>query len=216
MSLRPSLYLITPRIDDAQAFLPRLEEALATGLVEAVLLRLAPSDERALVNATKLLAAPAHSRGCALLLADPGGDADLANVVVRGGADGAHLGDPTAVAALRARLKDGRDLGAGGLRTKHDAMLAGEAGADYVLFGEPRADGSLPDLDLVVERAAWWAEIFQTPCAAYASRFEDIPDLAGTGAEFVALDDLIWAAPEGIAPALRRADSLLGIEAGAA
>ena len=46
-------------------------------------------------------------------------------------------------------------------------MSLGEAGADYLLFGEPRPDGSLPSLESVVERAAWWAEIFETPCVAY-------------------------------------------------
>ena len=47
-------------------------------------------------------------------------------------------------------------------------MTLGEAGADYLMFGEPRPDGSLPALDEVVERAAWWAEIFETPCVAFA------------------------------------------------
>ena len=47
-------------------------------------------------------------------------------------------------------------------------MSAGEAGADYLLFGEPRPDGTIPALESVIERATWWAEIFETPCVAYA------------------------------------------------
>ena len=74
-------------------------------------------------------------------------------------------------------------------------MDIGEAGVDYVMFGEPRADGSLPPLPAVIERASWWAEIFQTPCVAYAPDAEAIEALVETGAEFVALGP--WAFAEG-------------------
>jgi thiamine-phosphate pyrophosphorylase len=66
-------------------------------------------------------------------------------------------------------------------------MDAGEAGCDYVLFGEPRADGSLPAFPGVVERAQWWAEIFEIPCAAYCPDAEGVDALVATGCEFVAL-----------------------------
>jgi thiamine-phosphate pyrophosphorylase len=74
-------------------------------------------------------------------------------------------------------------------------MDAGEAGVDHVLFGEPRPDGSLPPLAAVLERAGWWAEIFQTPCVAYAPDADSVAALAETGAEFVALG--AWAFDEG-------------------
>ena len=66
-------------------------------------------------------------------------------------------------------------------------MDIGEAGVDYVMFGEPRPDGSMPPLPAVIERASWWAEIFETPCVAYAPDAEAIGPLVETGAEFVAL-----------------------------
>ena len=47
----------------------------------------------------------------------------------------------------------------------------------------------------VIERAGWWAEIFETPCVAYAPDAESIPALVETGAEFVALG--AWAFEEG-------------------
>jgi thiamine-phosphate pyrophosphorylase len=106
---------------------------------------------------------------------------------------------------LRADLKGERALGVGGLRSKDDAMSAGEAGADYLLFGEPRRDGSLPDLASVIERASWWAEIFEPPCVVYAPRLEDVPALAATGAEFVALGEAVWTFPEGPGTAVRKA-----------
>ena len=125
---------------------------------------------------------------------------------LRGGADGIHVaGDPARLGGLRERLGGGRILGAGGLRSKHDAMTAGEGGVDYVMFGEPRPDGLLPPIAAVAERAAWWAEIFETPCVAYAPTLEALARLARTGAEFVALGDAVWDHPDGPAAAVRAA-----------
>ena len=92
---------------------------------------------------------------------------------------------------------------------KDDAMSLGEAGVDYLLFGEPRRDGSLPSLDSVAERAAWWAEIFETPCGAYAPSLEAIEPLAATNAEFVALGDAVWSHPNGPAAAVKGAAEIL-------
>lgn len=204
------LYLVSPVIDDAhglaqglaQAFAPALADACGAGDVAAVLLRLAPGDERKLVNLVKALAPVAQERGAAVLVSAPG-EIDLAGIATRGGADGVHVagGDSGAVRTLRGRLKD-RIVGVGGLRSKDDAMAAGEAGADYLMFGEPRPDGSLPHLDAVIERATWWAEIFATPCVAFAPAPDAVASVAATGAEFVALGDAVWSHPEGPAAAV--------------
>ena len=96
-----------------------------------MLLRLADSDERTLVNRAKAIAAVVQPRDIALLL---DGRPDIA---IRAGADGAHLTGIAALTAALGALKPDRIAGAGGLRSRHDAMLAAEAGADYVMFGEP-------------------------------------------------------------------------------
>ncbi len=202
------LYLITPVLEDA-SFAPRLAEACATGAVAAVLLRLAPADERTLTNQVKALAPAAQEYGAAVIVTTDG-KADLATIAARGGADGVHIaGDPTLVRELRDRLKSERALGVGGIRTKDDAMTFGEAGVDYLLFGEPRPDGSLPSLDSVVERASWWAEIFETPCAAYAPSLDAVETLAATNAEFVALGDAVWSHPDGPAAGVKAAAEIL-------
>lgn len=209
----PGLYLTTPLLADPAAFLPSLEEALGAGPVVAVLLRLAPADDRTLVNRIKALAAAVEAHEVAAIVADPGGDADLATLVARGGADGGHADDPARLEDLCRRLKESRNVGAGGLRSKHDAMVAGELGVDYVLFGEPRPDGYVPPLDLVEERAAWWAEIFQTPCIVHAPDLAAVPRLAATGAEFIALGEAVWSHPEGPAAAIRQAQDALAVPA---
>ena len=208
MSAEARLYLITPVLDDA-SFAARLAEACATGAVAAVLLRLGASDERGLINLVKAYG-PAVQDHDAALIVGADGNADLANVVARGGADGAHIaGDPARVRDLRDRLKAERAIGVGAIRTKDDAMSLGEAGADYLLFGEPRPDGSLPSLESVVERAAWWAEIFETPCVAYAPSLDAVEALAATGAEFIAIADAVWSHPDGPAAAVKAAAAIL-------
>ncbi len=209
------LYLMTPLIEDAAAFAPRLAEACAAGDVAAVLVRLAPADERTLTNRVKALSPAAQEHGAALIVATEG-DADIVTVAARGGADGVHLAGTEAatVKDVAGRLKGERALGIGGIRSKDDAMTFGEAGVDYLLFGEPRPDGSLPSLESVAERAAWWAEIFETPCVVYAPSLDAVPALAATKAEFVALGEAVWSHPEGPARGVRQAlERLAGAEA---
>jgi thiamine-phosphate pyrophosphorylase len=61
----------------------------------------------------------------------------------------------------------------------------------------------------VVERAAWWAEIFETPCAVYAPSLDTVETLAGTNAEFVALGDAVWSHPDGPAAGVKAAAAIL-------
>lgn len=201
------LYLVTPVLDDA-SFAPQLAEACAGGNVAAVLLRLAPANERSLINQVKALGPSVQDHGAALIVAVEG-EADIAAIAARGGADGIHVqGDPARVRELRERLKNERAIGVGGIRTKDDAMTLGEAGVDYLLFGEPRPDGSLPSLDGVIERAGWWAEIFETPCVAYAPSLDAIPALVATKAEFIAVSEAVWSheggPAKGVAAAIER------------
>ena len=201
----PRLYLVTPAIGDAETFRPALEDACRSGAVAAVLLRLAAADERTLVNRVKALAPVAQAYDAAAVVADPDGVVDLAALVTRGGADGGHAETPGRVSDLCQRLKDGRNIGAGGLLTKHDAMTAGELGVDYVMFGEARLDGRSLPFDDLEERAAWWAEIFQTPCVVVAPDLQSVPVLAATGADFVGLGDAVWRHPAGPRAAIAEA-----------
>lgn len=184
------LMLVTPIVADPEAMAFRLMQAFAGGDVAAVLLRLPEGDDRTRIEAVKRLAGPVQAQNVALIVEAS------ALVAARGGADGVHLTDgPEAVAEARSSLKSERIIGAGALRARHDAMDIGEAGVDYVMFGEPRRDGSLPPLPAVIERAGWWAEIFETPCVAYAPDAGSVAALVETRAEFVALGD--WAFDEG-------------------
>ena len=114
-----------------------------------------------------------------------------ADIVAHGGADGAHLTGIEAFAAALDTLKPARIAGCAGLASRHDAMTAAERGADYVMFGDA-ANGRRPSFDAIVERVAWWAEVFEVPCVAMAASFDEVGPLAAAGADFVAVGDFIW------------------------
>ena len=200
------LYLVTPPLDDDTAsFLRDLDAALEAGDIAAVLLRLAAGDERALVERAKAIVARVARRDVAVLL---DGHPDIA---ARAGADGAHLTGIESFTAALAVLKPDRIAGAGGLDSRHDAMLAAETGADYVMFGEPpppfpppragedKSGGRRMPFDELEERLTWWAELLELPCVAYAADPDEVGPLARTGADFVALGDWIWTKPQGAA-----------------
>jgi thiamine-phosphate pyrophosphorylase len=106
-------------------------------------------------------------------------------------------------------LKPDRIAGVGGLTTRHDSMAAGEAGADYVLFGEPDASGQRPSLEAIAERLQWWAELFEPPCVGFAASRGEIGEFAAAGADFVLVGDFIWADPRGAASALLDAEQAI-------
>jgi thiamine-phosphate pyrophosphorylase len=190
---KPRLYLVTPPVADADAFAAELTAALAASDVAAVLLRLAPADERTMINTAKALGRVAQDKGAALLL---DGHADL---VARAGADGAHLAGLAAFTEAIETLKPDRIAGAGQMDTRHDAMTAAELGCDYVMFGEPDEAGERPSFDAVEDRVSWWAEVFEAPCVGYAAAPAEVEPLVKAGADFVALGDWVWADPQTVA-----------------
>jgi thiamine-phosphate pyrophosphorylase len=186
----PRLYLITPPVTDASPFAAELTAALDAADIAAVLVRLADSDERSLINQIKALAPAVQDKGAALLL---DGHPDL---VARGGADGAHLAGIEAFNAALEQLKPERIAGIGGLTSRHDAMVAAEASADYLMFGGP---GVTPAATM--ERVGWAAELFELPCVGFASEMNEIAPLVAAGADFIAVD-FIWNEPRGAATAV--------------
>jgi thiamine-phosphate pyrophosphorylase len=198
----PRLYLMLPDglspVETARLLLAAFEG----GEIACVLAPVAPDEasSRKMIEACLPLCEKA---GAALLLRD----AALAKAT---GCDGAHLDlrnleVEKALASAAKTLKPKFSLGAGGLRNRHAAMEAGECDVDYVMFGEPSPDGFVPPVEQTLERAQWWAEIFNVPCVAYAAGIDDVAMLAKAGADFIALRDAVWHHSEGAAAAVRNA-----------
>jgi thiamine-phosphate pyrophosphorylase len=197
----PRLYLATPPLTAAGAFAQQLTDAMKDIDIAAVLLRLASSDDALkVINAL----APSVQRAGAALLVEGHAEAAL-----KSGADGVHI-YPRELKSTLERFKPDRIVGVGGLHSRHDAMIAGESGADYVLFGETDGAGVRPATEAIIERVNWWAELFQPPCVAYAATLEEARDFAAAGADFVLVDDLAWNNPRGAHAALMDAADAIG------
>lgn len=190
---RPRLYLIAPPLPGGSSLPQLLEEAAKTCDVACVLLQ-TPGEGRDAAAALPAIIPPLQNRGIACLVAnDPG-------LAIETGADGAHVeGSPEELMAALRALKPGRIAGAGGIRTRHAAMEAGEAGADYVMFG---SEAEPPEETAAL--VSWWAELFNVPCVAYAADLEAAGRLAVAGADFIALGRAYFDDPLGAIEAWRR------------
>jgi thiamine-phosphate pyrophosphorylase len=192
----PRLYLITPLIAEAAGFVATFEGALDASDIACVFLRVEMDDPHDATRIVRQLAPLAQRRGVACLVGDP-------QLAARGDADGVHIeGFGARLDAALATMKPARIVGVGGLMGRDDAMRAGEAGVDYLMFG-----GSDDQLSFaqIRERIAWWAEIFNLVCVAHAQRLDEVGELARAGADFVALSAAVWNDPCGAAAAVAEA-----------
>ncbi|MFD2251051.1 thiamine-phosphate pyrophosphorylase [Pseudochelatococcus lubricantis] len=203
MTDKAQIYLVSRTIDDPSGAMAPLAEACDGGGVAAVLLSFAFTDEREQTKALKTIVPVLQKAGAAVIARTS------PLVAVRGGADGVHIDTHGAVQEAIDTLKPDRIVGVGGLRTRHEAMEAGERDIDYLMFGEPRADGSLPDLDTTIERAAWWAEIFAVPCVGFVHDLDNVAAMAETGAEFIGVGEAVWSHAEGPAAAIARVRAII-------
>jgi thiamine-phosphate pyrophosphorylase len=199
----PRLYLATPLLDDSASLVASLPALLAGADVAAVLVRLKVTDQRTMIARIKSLAPAVQNAGAALLL---DGHVEL---VARAGADGAHLAGIAALEEALPSQKPDRIAGVGALATRHESMLAGELGADYVLFGERDESQHRPSMDAIAERLDWWAELFEPPCIGYAATSEEAYVFARAGADFVLVDDAVWEDARGAAAALTEVTQVL-------
>ena len=180
------LLLIGPPCYDPARLAEQLAAALAVGGVAGFVLPVDltgrhPSSLSAQLAPVRAVCA---ERGTACLVRD---DVRLALAI---GADGVHLGGGAAdVPACRAALGSERIVGVSCACSRDAAMTAGEAGADYVGFGDL---GQRPGHE-VYELLRWWSELFVLPCLAEAAvTAEDCAALARAGADFLAVGGTMW------------------------
>lgn len=194
------LYLITPPRIAVAAFSDVLATALDAGDVAAVQLRLKDADDTAVAQACEVLAPVAQSRGVAFLLNDR---PDLA---AAHGCDGVHIGQTdTPYREARRLVGDDAIIGVTCHDSRHLAMVAAEAGADYVAFGAFYASATKdPPTIADPEILAWWSEVMTVPCVAIGGITVDTsPPLIEAGADFLAVSAGVWAHPDGPAAAIR-------------
>jgi thiamine-phosphate pyrophosphorylase len=194
------LYLITPPQLVPAAFADELARALDAGDVACVQLRLKDVDDDAIRRAADALRPVAQERGVAFLMNDR---PDLALAT---GCDGVHVGQQDASYAEARRLLGAeRIVGVTCHESRHLAMEAAEAGADYVAFGaffpsstkeaKHRAD---PEI------LRWWSELMTVPSVAIGGITpENCAPLVAAGADFLAVISAVWTHPEGPAAGVK-------------
>ena len=181
------LYLVAPpglASGEAElvAFLPALQKALSGGDVAAFLLRDEGAGEQQLHEILDSIRPLTQMRDVALLVEN------RADVAGKAGCDGIQLPpNPLAIRSVKQALGEDAIVGADCGSSRHLAMVAGEAGADYVIFDAGES-----------ETITWWAELMEVPCIAWGGiTLETAPPLVEAGADFLMVGQAIWTAPKG-------------------
>jgi thiamine-phosphate pyrophosphorylase len=195
------LYLITPpRIDDVDGFADRLAEALDAGPVACLQIRLKDVDDDSVRRVTGRLLEVSHARGVPVLMNDR---PDLALAT---GCDGVHVGQDDTPYAEARRLLGGRAMiGVTCHASRHLAMEAAEAGADYVAFGAFFPTGTKEAKTRApLEILEWWQDIALVPCVAIGGITpENCRPLIEAGADFLAVVGAVWNHPQGPGAAVK-------------
>ena len=197
------LYLISP-LDVGGDFPDRLAEAFDAGPVAAFQFRVKDIDQHEAARLAEPLLRVCSDREVAFLVNDS------VSLAKRLGADGVHLGqgdgDPR---EARAILGPSAQIGVTCHDSRHLAMEAGEAGADYVAFGAfhpttTKDTSHRPDPSIL----SWWTTVFEIPCVAIGGITPDnAAPLVAAGADFLAVSGAVWNGDE--ADAVRRFTELL-------
>ncbi|MEM9178756.1 MAG: thiamine phosphate synthase [Pseudomonadota bacterium] len=200
---RPRLYLITPpQIADVPAFVDLFRAAVQGGDVASLQVRVKKGDAidtaktREVAQAVKRICAAEH---IALIIND---SPQLARALE---VDGVHLGlEDMDIAEARELVGPDMIIGATCKNSRHQAMIAGEAGADYVAFGafyptETKADTTQAEPEILT-----WCQMFLTlPCAAIGGiTLENAAPLISAGADFLAVSSGVWDHNDGPAAAV--------------
>ena len=195
MTTATQLYLISP-LDVGGDFPARLERALGAGSVAAFQYRVKDLDQHDAARLAEPLQAICAAHDCAFIVND-----SIA-LAKRLGADGVHLGqgDGTPQEAREALGREAQ-IGITCHASRHLAMEAGEAGADYVAFGsffpsETKASEHRPSLELL----EWWHAVVEIPCVAIGGITpENCGPLVAAGADFLAASHAVWGSDEAAA-----------------
>jgi thiamine-phosphate pyrophosphorylase len=206
---RCRLYLVTPPAIEA-GFADTLAAALDAGDVAALQIRLKPLADEALKRAIDLLRPVAQSRGVAVILNDR---PDLA---VELGCDGAHVGQEDTPALIARKVLGGLTLGVTCHASRHLAMEAGEAGADYVAFGAFFAtETKQTPTEAGPEILRWWSEMMVLPCVAIGGiTAANCAPLVRAGADFLAVVSAVWNHPEGAAAGVKAMNAAIAAAGG--
>ncbi len=188
------LYLVSPPSIDPDQFAPRLKEALEGGDVACFQLRLKDADDATIVRAVNTLMPIAREHDVAFLLNDR---PDLAAEL---GCDGTHVGqEDMSLDDARKVVGAQAIVGVTCHDSRHLAMEAAAAGADYIAFGAffPTTTKEAKTV-AEPEILGWWQDFIEVPCVAIGGiTTKNCRELVGAGADFLAVSSGVWEHEEG-------------------
>ncbi|MEI5678703.1 MULTISPECIES: thiamine phosphate synthase [unclassified Mesorhizobium] len=202
---RCRIVLIAPSGEKPDHFVERLRQAIAGGDIASIILPPYDLDEASFQAFAEKVVPVAQEAGIAAIIAD---DTRAAGRV---GADGLHL--ETKKAELEEAIEHYQQkmmVGAGGAKTRDDALELGELRPDYIFFGRFGYDNKPEPHNRNLSLGQWWAEVIEIPCIVLAgSDVASVEAVAATGAEFVALSSAVFG--DGVDPkdAIARANAIL-------
>ncbi len=191
---RPQIYLVTPPTLDLAVFPDRLAAVLDGTAIACLRLSLASRDADEIGRAADALREVAHARDVAVVIEAH------ARLVARHGLDGLHLTDGAReIRAMRKLLGADAILGAACGATRHEGILAAEAGADYVSFGPVGEAGLGTGTLAAADLFDWWSEMIEVPVVAEGGLTPDLVARLGPVTDFFALGPEIWGADDPLA-----------------
>jgi thiamine-phosphate pyrophosphorylase len=202
---RCRIVLIAPPDSTAEGFERQLAAALSGGDVASLILPQYGLDEAAFQAFAARIAPVAQAAGVATII---DGDSRIAGRVR---ADGIHVeGGKAALADVIDRMQDKIMVGAGGAKTRDEALDLGEERPDYMFFGRFGYDNRPEPHNRNLNLGRWWAEMIEIPCIVLAgSDLASVEAVAATGAEFVALSAAVFGEGVDAGAAVARANQLL-------
>lgn len=199
------LYLISP-LDVGGDFPQQLEEALSAEPVAAFQFRVKNIDQHEAAALAEPLQAICAAHDCAFIVND-----SIA-LAKRLKADGVHLGQGDGdVREARRELGADAQIGVTCHNSRHLAMEAAEAGADYVAFGAffPTTTKEVQHV-AEIDTLQKWALVTEVPCVAIGGiTAENCKPLIEAGADFLAVSSAVWNHPDGPAAAVKAFNALL-------
>ncbi len=202
---RCRIVLIAPPGETAARFAAKFAAAISGGDIASIILPANGMDEATFQEFAEAVVPLAQEAGIAAIIAE---DTRIAGRVK---ADGVHIeGKKAALAEAIAQFQPKLSVGAGGAKTRDDALELGEERPDYIFFGRFGYDNKPEPHSRNLSLGGWWAEMIQIPVVVLAgSDVASVEAVAATGADFVALSSAVFG--EGIDPgeAIARANAIL-------
>ena len=202
---RCRIVLIAPPSTTSTQLVTRIGEAMQGGDVASIILPVNGMDEASFQAFAERIVPLAQAANVAVVIEN---DTRIAGRV---GADGIHI--EAGKAELAQTIEDFQSkimVGAGGAKTRDDALALGELRPDYLFFGRFGYDNKPEPHPRNLNLGRWWAEMIQIPCIVMAgSDIASVEAVAATGAEFVALSSAVFGDGADPRQAVARANAIL-------